>query len=103
MFELGIEKFRNRKEKRTGPGGKDVGRRGERGKPGPCWAGLGSWAGLVFYLSGFFSFLFLIQTRFEFKYKFEFNHTQIIETMHQHECNTKIKPMINFNYLRNKN
>ena len=68
-----------------------------------AWAGLGCWfqvsVGLGFgfiFLSISISIstplsLFLIQTGFEFKYKFEFDHTQIIESMHQHECNIKKK------------
>ena len=78
---------------------------------GKRWAGLRfgpiSWVELGFgfsilFLFLFFSFLNLIQTKFEFKYGFEFKpHSN--KSMHQHECNTKeIKPMINFNYLRNK-
>ena len=55
--------------------------------------------GFVFYIP--FSFLFLLQTKFEFKYKFEFKqHSN--KNMHQHVCNTRIKPMINFKSLRNK-
>ena len=57
---------------------------------------------LFLFLFLFFSFPNLIQTKFEFKYGFEFK-THSNKSMHQHECNTKeIKPMINFNYLRNK-
>ena len=43
---------------RVGSSWAGVGRRGERGRPGPRWAVLGSWAGLVFYLSGFSLFYF---------------------------------------------
>ena len=87
--------------------------RGERGKedwagrvgsgPGKGelgWAaGLGCWAGLDsgFLFSWVFSsilfplsFLFLNQTKFEFNTNLNSNHTQVIKTMHQHECNTKI-------------
>ena len=96
--------------RRAGPAGERnrAGRR-ERG----AWVGFGTklgWVllgfglalgfGLLFYFP--FSFLFLLQTKFEFKSKFEFKpHSNKI--MHQHECNKKFKPMINFNYLRNKN
>jgi hypothetical protein len=56
------------------------------------WAGHGFGVCWVFFFSISIYSLFpiLIQTKFEFKYKFEFNHTQIIESMHQHECNIKI-------------
>ena len=81
-------------EGRSGPPG--WAERGEREK---C-CGLGLKLGLGF---GWFSFsislslIFLIQTKFEFKYEFEFK-PQSNKSMHQHECNTKFKPMINFNY-----
>ena len=45
--------------------------------------------GLGFVFSISLSLLFLIQTKFEFKYNLNSNHTQIIKTMHQHECNNK--------------
>jgi hypothetical protein len=62
------------------------------------WAGLewglGLVEGFVFYF--YYSFLFLLQTKFEFKSKFEFKpHSNKI--MHQHECNKRFKPKINFN------
>jgi hypothetical protein len=64
-----------------------------------CWV-LGCGFGFVFYFP--FCFLFtlsiqnLIQTKFEFKFEFESKpHSNKI--MHQHECNKKCKPMINFN------
>jgi hypothetical protein len=41
----------------------------------------------------------LNSNKFEFKTLF----TQTNKIMHQHECNNKIIPMINFNYLWNKN
>jgi len=61
--------------------------------------GLGSWAGstLGVGLLSISLLLNLIQTKFEFKYEFEFK-PQSNKSMHQHECNTKFKPMINFNY-----
>ena len=65
---------------------------------GYCWADR-VWVSFYFYF--YFSFLFLIQTKFEFKYKFEFKQHSS-KNMHQHECNTKIKPMTNFKSLRNK-
>ena len=36
------------------------------------------------------------------KFEFETLFTQTNKIMHQHECNNKIIPMINFNYLWNK-
>ena len=82
---------------RAGPAGRG---KGKGGGPGRGWVGLRVWAGVLglgsFSISS--SLLFLIQTKFEFKYKFEFK-PHSIKSMHQHECNTKIKPMINFNYL----
>jgi len=89
---------------------------------GLCWAGLSaragwdwaavlgfagrggkrSWAGLVSDFLSSFPILFLFQIKFklfEFKLEFEFNpSTQTSKTMHQHECNNKIIPMISFNY-----
>ena len=64
------------------------------------------WVALGFGFPNPFLFLFpslLTQTnlnsnKFEFKTLF----TQTNKIMHQHECNNKIKPMINFNYLRIK-
>jgi len=52
------------------------------------WASSRVWAPFLFLFS--LSFLFLIQTKFEFKTGLNSNHSQIIKTMHQHECNTKI-------------
>ena len=65
------------------------------------------WVALGFGFPNPFLFLFpslLTQTnlnsnKFEFKTLF----TQTNKIMHQHECNNKIIPMINFNYLWNKN
>jgi len=58
------------------------------------WASSRVWAPFLF--SFLFSFLNLIQSKFEFKFEFEFKpHSNKI--MHQHECNKKFKPMINFN------
>ena len=71
----------------------------EGGSDGPDWVGFWFQVGLgfLFFSFYFFSFLNLNQTKFEFKYKFEFKpHSN--KCMHQHECNTKFKPMINFNY-----
>ena len=68
-------------------------------KSGPKWAFAG-WAervlgflgaGLSIFLSYFlfFSFLNLIQTKFEFKFEFEFKpHSN--KSMHQHECNKNL-------------
>ena len=85
--------------------GRGVGRRGGNG-PALGWCGrgrreklagpelgsLGRFFGFCFYFLFLFLlyFLFLNQTKFEFKYNLNSNHTQIIETMHQHECNTRI-------------
>ena len=89
---------------RVGPAGLS-----RRGGGGPLASGLGEgtevWAaglgwgdGLSLVLGSFSnssSLLFLIQTKIEFKYKFEFKpHSN--KSMHQHECNTKFKPMIKF-------
>ena len=87
---------------RAGPGRKEVGRgfrlvgpsagKGEGVGLGPVVGFLGRVSvgfGFVFYFP--FSFLFLLQTKFEFKYKFEFKQHSS-KNMHQHECNTKIKP-----------
>ena len=60
--------------------------RGELGRAERVLGFLG--AGLSIFLSYFlfFSFLNLIQTKFEFKFEFEFKpHSNKI--MHQHECN----------------
>ena len=76
-------------------------------KPGPHWAGLG-WVGLLGLLRWFSFSNFNSISYFYFKQSLNSNknlnsnHTQKIKTMHQHECNKKVKPMINFNYLRNK-
>ena len=90
--------------KGSGPGRSGFGPdEGERWAAGWVLFGSGLVVGLFFlFYFLFFSFLNLIQTKFEFKYGFEFKpHSN--KSMHQHECNTKeIKPMINFNYLRNK-
>ena len=81
-------------------GGSKLGR-GEREKEGAGWAGL-----LGFGLGSVLS-SFLFQTKlkpFEFKLEFELNSsTQTNKTMHQHECNNKVKPKKNFNYYWNKN
>ena len=80
----------------------DDAREGGAGRAEADWAAgkekgrvvLGLGYGSLFYFP--FSFLFLLQTKFEFKSKFEFKpHSNKI--MHQHECNKKFKPMINFN------
>ena len=103
--------------------GKAVGKSGPRGERavagfgwaewgagvGPAWdsAGPGTWVG--FELLGWFSFsnfnsisYFYFKQSLNSNKNLKSNHTQTIKTMHQHECNTKIKPMINFNHLRNK-
>jgi hypothetical protein len=80
----------------------------------PVWRGLGraergwAWAAVELKADFFFGFSFLFSlssisnsNKFEFKYEFEFK-PQSNKSMHQHECNTKFKPMINFNYLKNK-
>jgi len=70
------------------------------------WAGLWelglnrvSWADLL----GWFSFsnfnsisYFYFKQSLNSNKNLNSNHTQTIKTMHQHECNTKIKPMIKF-------
>ena len=61
-----------------------------RGKSRPGWAASGvlGWVGLGFFFL-LFSFLNLIQTKFEFKFEFEFKpHSNKI--MHQHECNKNL-------------
>ena len=75
----GTGPVREEKKKRVGRLAEVVGRNG-------FWI---FWVWVRFFFYFLFSFLFLLQTRFEFKYKFEFNHTQIIKSMHQHECNNK--------------
>jgi len=51
---------------------------------------------LSFFFFYFFSFLISNSNKFEFKFEFEFKpHSN--KVMHQHECNKKFKPMINFN------
>ena len=60
-------------------------------------AGCGFGFEFGFWVFLYFSpFLNPIQTQpklVEFKFEFEFNaNTQTIKTMHQHECNNKIKP-----------
>ena len=80
---------KEKEEKELGSGSRAA---GERRGLGRAW-GLGSWAGLTLGV-GLLSIsllLNLIQTKFEFK-------PQSNKSMHQHECNTKFKPMINFNY-----
>jgi hypothetical protein len=77
----------------VGPGG----RRKKRDGPGFSWAGF-VWVSFPFLILFPITFLFLnlIQTKFEFKFEFEFKpHSNKI--MHQHECNKKFKPKINFN------
>ena len=65
-----------------------------------CWASL-SWTGFGL-LVGFPFPNFNSISYFYFKQSLNSNknlnsnHTQTIKTMHQHECNTKIKPMIKF-------
>ena len=74
-------------ERVAGPDRVERGFWAEWGRMGWVVLGLGSFSNpFPFY---FFSFLNLNQIKFEFKYKFEFNYTQIIKTMHQHECNIK--------------
>ena len=72
------------------------------------------WAAVGLKADFFFGFFFLSKfnsiSYFYFKQSLNSNenlnsnHTQTIKTMHQHEYNTqkKFKPMISFNYLRNK-
>ena len=61
----------------------------------PLAWGVGLVEGFVFYFY-FFSFLISNSNKFEFKFEFEFKpHSN--KVMHQHECNKKFKPMINFN------
>ena len=81
----------------TGRGARVWRKWAERVEPaGPDWAE--GFAGFCFpflFYFLFFSFLNLIQTKFEFKYGFEFKpHSN--KSMHQHECNTKFKPMVKF-------
>jgi hypothetical protein len=86
----------------AGPSGEEAGsaRGGNKRGLGLLWAGIwdlgcygfGFW--VLFFL--FYSFLNLIQTKFEFKFEFEFK-PHSIKIMHQHECNQKFKPRINFN------
>ena len=65
------------------------------------WLGFGLSGFWVFFFL-LFSFLNLIQSKFEFKFEFEFKpHSNKI--MHQHECNKNLNLWQNFNYLRNKN
>ena len=78
---------------RVGPGWGEAGPseqgRGELGRAERVLGFLG--AGLSIFLSYFlfFSFLNLIQTKFEFKFEFEFKpHSNKI--MHQHECNKNL-------------
>jgi len=80
---------------------KGAGRTGPRGKGGPDglellgWVWVSYWVSIFLFYFLFFSFLNLIQTKFEFKYGFEFKpHSN--KSMHQHECNTKFKPMVKF-------
>ena len=87
---------------RAGPGREGSwARRGEGGPANRLWVGFG------FLLSYFYFFSFSIsnQTNLgEIKFKFEFTtSTQTTKSMHQHECINKVNPMINFNYLWNKN
>jgi hypothetical protein len=60
-----------------------LGRTGERG---------GLRVGFCFSFSISPSLLFLVQTSLNSNKNLNSNHTQTIKTMHQHECNTKIKP-----------
>ena len=87
-WRAGPSRRLSRERGRPGCGGRPSGLAQQRGSVGVDWVsreesglgregsglgwGLAAWAGLVFHLSGFFSFLFLNQTKFEFKYKFEF-------------------------------
>ena len=100
---------------RVGPAGRPAGpaeRTGPRGcgprvgagkrRPSRYWVGfwVSGWAGFSifpFYFLFTLSIQNLIQTKFEFKFEFEFKpHSNKI--MHQHECNQKFKPRINFNH-----
>ena len=76
---------------RAGPRG--IGPREGRGRNGPGFGWVLGFLGfgLPIFLSYFlfFSFLNLIQTKFEFKFEFEFKpHSNKI--MHQHECNKNL-------------
>jgi hypothetical protein len=113
----GVDACAERAECWAGRAGKELGRSGRGRRAGPregngpagergglrvglrswVWAGLTLGVGLL----SISLLLNLIQTKFEFKYEFEFK-PQSNKSMHQHECNTKFKPMINFNYLKNK-
>ena len=79
------------------------------------WAALGRlgkevWGWVLGFVLGFFflsmSIYSLIsnlnQTKVEFKYEFEFK-PQSIKVCTSMNATTKFKPMINFNFLRNKN
>ena len=94
---------------RVGPAG-----RWERALGWP-WAALGRlgkevWGWVLGFVLGFFflsmSIYSLIsnlnQTKVEFKYEFEFK-PQSIKVCTSMNATTKFKPMINFNFLRNKN
>jgi len=90
---LGLPGEREREEEADRAGlGRAAGPAQKVGPRGGRWV----WAGkLGFAFSISILFLFLIQTKVEFKYKFEFKpHSN--KSMHQHECNTKFKPMIKF-------
>ena len=78
---------------RAGPPGKEGQDDGPRGK---VWAGFCVLAGFPFSKSISYHSTqnYLNSNEFEFKLLYKQN-----KTMHQHECNPKIKPMINFNYL----
>jgi len=68
-----------------------------RGQTG-CWVLVMVSFSFPFLFSNSISSHFSNSNSNEFEFKTHSN-----KSMHQHECNTKeIKPMINFNYLRNK-
>ena len=83
---------------------REKGKSGLRGEGGPANR---LWVGFGFLLSYFYFFSFSIsnQTNLgEIKFKFEFTtSTQTTKAMQQHEGINKVNPMINFNYLWNKN
>ena len=94
---------------RTGPG-REKGRWERESGLGPVvgfWTGLvwGLGYGFLFYWVFFLlpiAFLFLIQTSLNSNTNLNSNHTQL-KVCTSMNATPKIKPMINFNYLRNKN
>ena len=76
-----------------------------------CWAGLGFLKGLGFGFWVFFLFLFLFLSnsnsnsnsrQMNSNLNLNSHKHSTNKTMLQHDATTKIKPMINFNYLRIK-